>query len=72
MKKPKYIIKYVTKYLYSDQDSCVHEVKRPVVKMLVLGLFYVTIKEFFCNNRAIAAVAAKRLLDKLNKQYKYE
>ena len=36
MKKPKYIIKYVTKYIYSDQDDCVHEVKRPVVKMLVL------------------------------------
>lgn len=72
MKKPKYIIKYVTKYLYSDQDDCIYKVTRPVVKMLVLGLFYVTIKEFFCNNRAIAAVAAKRLLDKLNKQYKYE
>lgn len=72
MKKPKYIIKYVTKYLYSDQDSCVHEVKRPVVKMLVLGLFYVTIKEFFCNNRDIADVAANRLLDNLNKQYNYE
>ena len=72
MKKPKYIIKYITIYYYSEEDDCIYEVVRPVVKMLVLGLFYVTIKEFFCNNRAIAAVAAKRLLDKLNKQYKYE
>ena len=72
MKKPKYIIKYVTKYIYSDRHDCIYEVVRPVVKMLVLGLFYITIKEFFRNNRAIAAVAAKRLLDNLNKQYKYE
>ena len=72
MKKPKYIIRYVTRYFYSDDYECILKVKRPVVKMLVLGLFYITIKEFFCNNRAIAAVAAKRLLDNLNKQYKYE
>ena len=72
MKKPKYIITYVTKYFYSNQDDCIYEVTRPVVKMLVLGLFYITIKEFFCNNKAIAAVDAKRLLDNLNKQYKYE
>ena len=72
MKKPKYIIKYVTRYYYSEEDDCIYEVVRPVVKMLVLGLFYITIKEFFCNNRAIAAVAAKRLLDNLNKQYNYE
>ena len=72
MKKPKYIIKYVTKYLYSDQDGCVNEVIRPVVKMLVLGLFYITIKEFFCNNRDIAEISAKTLLDNLNKPYNYE
>ena len=72
MKKPKYIIRYVTRYFYSDDYECILKVKRPVVKMLVLGLFYITIKEFFCNNRAIAALAAKRLLDNLNKQYKYE
>jgi len=72
MKKPKYIIKYVTKYLYSDQDGCVHEVKRPVVKMLVLRLFYVTIKKFFCNNKDIAEISAKTLLDNLNKPYNYE
>lgn len=72
MKKPKYIIKYVTKYLYSDQDGCIYEVKRPVVKMLVLGLFYVTIKKFFYNNRDIAEISAKTLLDNLNKPYNYE
>lgn len=72
MKKPKYIIKYVTKYFYSDQDGCVYEVIRPVVKMLVLGLFYVTIKRFFCNNRDIAEISAKTLLDNLNKPYNYE
>ena len=72
MKKPKYTIQYVTRYFHSKQDDCIYEVTRPVVKMLVFGLFYITIKEFFCNNRAIAAVASKRLLDNLNKQYKYE
>lgn len=72
MKKPKYIIKYVTKYLYSDQDDCIYEVLRPVVKMLVLGLFYVTIKKFFCNNKDIAEISAKTLLDNLNKPYNYE
>ena len=72
MKKPKYIIKYVTKYLYSDQDDCIYKVTRPVVKMLVLGLFYVTIKKFFCNNKYIAEISAKTLLDNLNKQYNYE
>ena len=72
MKKPKYIIKYVTIYFYSEEDDCIYKVVRPAVKMLVLGLFYITIKKFFCNNRAIAAVAAKTLLDNLNKQYKYE
>ena len=72
MKKPKYIIEYVTKHLYSDQDGCVNEVIRPVVKMLVLGLFYITIKKFFCNNRDIAEISAKTLLDNLNKPYNYE
>ena len=72
MKKPKYIIKYVTKYLYSDQDDCIYKVTRPVVKMLVLGLFYVTIKKFFCNNKYIAEISAKTLLDNLNKPYNYE
>lgn len=72
MKKPKYIIKYVTKYLYSDQDDCIYKVVRPVVKMLVLGLFYVTIKKFFCNNKDIAEISAKTLLDNLNKPYNYE
>ena len=72
MKKPKYIIKYVTKYLYSDQDDCIYKVTRPVVKMLVLGLFYVTIKKFFCNNKDIAEISAKTLLDNLNKPYDYE
>lgn len=72
MKKPKYIIKYVTKYLYSDQDGWVHEVIRPVVKMLVLGLFYITIKEFFCKDKQMAEISAKTLLDNLNKPYNYE
>ena len=72
MKKPKYIIKYVTKYLYSDQDDCLYKVLRPVVKMRVLGLFYITIKKFFCNNRDIAEISAKTLLDNLNKPYNYE
>jgi hypothetical protein len=72
MKKPKYIIKYVTKYLYSDQDDCIYEVVRPVVKMLVLGLFYITIKEFFCKDKQMAEISAKTLLDNLNKQYDYE
>lgn len=72
MKKPKYIITYVTKYFNSNQDDCIYEVTRPVVKMLVLGLFYITIKEFFCNNRDIAEISAKTLLDNLNKPYNYE
>jgi hypothetical protein len=72
MKKPKYIIKYVTKYIYSDKDDCIYEVIRPVVKMLVLGLFYITIKEFFCKNKQIAEISAKTLLDNLNKPYDYE
>lgn len=72
MKKPKYIIKYVTKYIYSYRHDCIYEVVRPVVKMLVLGLFYITIKKFFCNNRDIAEISAKTLLDNLNKPYNYE
>lgn len=72
MKKPKYIIKYITKYYYSEEDDCIYEVVRPVVKMLVLGLFYVTIKKFFCNNKDIAEISAKTLLDNLNKPYNYE
>lgn len=72
MKKPKYIIKYVTRYFYSEEDDCIYEVVRPVVKMLVLGLFYITIKKFFCNNKLIAEISAKLLLDNLNKPYNYE
>ena len=72
MKKPKYIIKYVTKYVYSDENDCIYKVVRPVVKMLVLGLFYITIKEFFCKDKQIAEISAKTLLDNLNKQYNYE
>ena len=72
MKKPKYIIKYVTRYFYSDKDDRIYKVTRPVVKMLVLGLFYVTIKKFFCNNIDIAKISAKTLLDNLNKPYDYE
>lgn len=72
MKKPKYIIKYVTKYFYSDKYDCILKVQRPVVKMLVLGLFYITIKNFYCNNKEIAEISAKSLLDNLNKPYNYE
>lgn len=72
MKKPKYIIKYVTRYYYSEEDDCIYKVIRPVVKMLVLGLFYITIKEFFCKDERTAAISAKALLDNLNKQYNYE
>ena len=72
MKKPNYIIKYVTRYIYSDKRNCIVKIKRPVVKMLVLGLFYVTIKEFFCRSKQIAEISAKTLLDNLNKQYDYE
>lgn len=72
MKKPKYIIKYVTKYYYNDEDDCIYEVVRPVVKMLVLGLFYITIKEFFCKDEQMAEISAKTLLDNLNKSYNYE
>lgn len=72
MRKPKYIIKYVTRYVYSDRFGCVLEVQRPVVKMLVLGLFYITIKKFICNNKQIAEISAKSLLDNLNKPYNYE
>lgn len=72
MKKLKYIITYVTKYLYSDQNDCIYEVVRPVVKMLVLGLFYITIKEFFCKDKQMAEISAKTLLDNLNKPYNYE
>lgn len=71
MKKPKYIIKDVTKYIYGDYD-CVYKVHRPVVKMLVLGLFYITIKKFFCKDEQIADISAKSLLDNLNKPYNYE
>ena len=72
MKKPKYIIKYVTRYFYSDQDDCIYKVTRPVVKMLVLGLFYITIKKFFCKDKQMAEISAKTLLDNLNKPYNYE
>ena len=72
MKKPKYIITYVTKYFYSNQDDCIYEVTRPVLKMLVLGLFYITIKKFFCKDKQIAEISAKTLLDNLNKPYNYE
>ena len=72
MKKPKYIIKYVTRYYYSEEDDYIYEVIKPVVKMLVLGLFYITIKEFFCKNEQIAKISAKTLLNNLNKQYNYE
>lgn len=72
MKKPKYIIKYVTIYYYSEEDDCIYEVVRPVVKMLVLGLFYITIKEFFCKDEQMAEISAKTLLDNLNKPYNYE
>ena len=72
MKKPKYIITYVTKYFHSNQDDCIYEVVRPVIKMLVLGLFYITIKKFFCRSKQIAEISAKTLLDNLNKPYDYE
>ena len=72
MKKPKYIIKYVTRYYYSEEDDCIYKVVRPAVKMLVLGLFYITIKKFFCKDERTAAIATKKLLDNLNKQYNYE
>ena len=72
MKKPKYIIKYVTRYVYSDENDCIYKVIRPVIKMLVLGLFYITIKEFFCKDKQMAEISAKALLNNLNKQYNYE
>ena len=72
MKKPKYIIKYITRYYYSEEDDCIYKVVRPAVKMLVLGLFYITIKKFFCKDERTAAIATKKLLDSLNKQYNYE
>lgn len=72
MKKPKYIIKYVTKYFYSDKYDCILKVQRPVVKMLVFGLFYITIKKFYCNNKEIAEISANSLLANLNKPYNYE
>ena len=72
MKKPKYIIKYITRYYYSEEDDCIYYIIRPVVKMLVLGLFYITIKEFFCKNEQMAKISAKTLLDNLNKPYYYE
>lgn len=72
MKKSKYIIKHVTRYCYSDNNHYVVKVQRPVVKMLVFGLFYITIKKFFCNNKYIAEISAKTLLDNLNKPYDYE
>lgn len=72
MKKPKYIIKYVTKYVCSDEYDCIYKVTRPVVKMLVLELFYITIKEFFCKDEQMAEISAKTLLDNLNKPYDYE
>ena len=72
MKKPKYIIKYITTHYYNEEDECVYEVVRPVVKMLVLGLFYITIKEFFCKDKQMAEISAKTLLDNLNKPYNYE
>ena len=72
MKKTKYIIKYVTRYYYSEEDDCIYKVVRPAVKMLVLGLFYITVKKFFCKDERTAAISAKTLLDNLNKQYNYE
>lgn len=72
MKKPKYIIKYITRYYYSEEDDCIYKVVRPAVKMLVLGLFYITIKKFFCKDERTAEISAKTLLDNLNKQYNYE
>ena len=72
MKKPKYIIKYITRYYYSEEDDCIYKVVRPAVKMLVLGLFYITIKKFFCKDEQMAEISAKTLLDNLNKQYNYE
>ena len=72
MKKPKYIIKYITIYYYSEEDDCIYKVVRPAVKMLVLGLFYITIKDFFCRSKQIAEISAKTLLDNLNKPYNYE
>ena len=72
MKKPKYIIKYVTRYVYREEDDCIYKVTRPVVKMLVLGLFYITIKEFFCKDEQMAEISVKTLLDNLNKPYNYE
>lgn len=72
MKKPKHIIKYITRYFYREEDDCIYKVVRPAVKMLVLGLFYITIKKFFCKDEQIAEISAKTLLDNLNKQYNYE
>ena len=72
MKKPKYIIKYVTRYYYSEEDDCIYKVIRTVVKMLVLGLFYITIEKFFCKDEQMAEILAKTLLNNLNKQYNYE
>ena len=61
MKKPKYIIKYIARYYYSEEDDCIYEVVRPVVKMLVLRLFYITIKEFFCKDEQMAEISANIL-----------
>lgn len=72
MKKPKYIIKYVTRCCYSSKRDCIVIGPRPVVKMLVLGLFYITIKKFFCINGQMAEISAKSLLDNLNKSYNDE
>ena len=72
MKKPKYIIKYVTRYYYSEEDDGIYKVVRPAVKMLVLGLVYITIKKFFCKDEQMAEISANTLLDNLNKQYNYE
>lgn len=69
----RYRIKQTKHYVFvshGGRDN-LYEVIRPVVQMRVL-FFWITIKKFVTNNKDIANQDAEHLLNRLNRNYKYE
>lgn len=64
--KPHYVF-----YANETHDYC-SKVYRPVVQMRIFKFFWITIKKFVCYNPYIANTEAHKLLNILNKKYKYE
>lgn len=70
----KYRIVYKKHYVFGNHGGkdFMYKVVRPEIQMSVLLFFWIPIKKFICNNKQIADISAKTLLNNLNKPYKYE